>query len=240
MEDGGKIVGSQEVKLPTDGEPAAVRVRFTASEAGPRVFKFKISPRPGEIVTQNNQREALIEVIDRREKLLYFEGEPRPEMKFIRRAVVDDKNLLVTTLQRTADNKCMRLDVDGPEELAGGFPKTRDELFSYRGIILGSIEAGAFTGDQLRMIGEFVERRGGGLLMLGGSRSFSEGGYAGTPVADALPVVVERVARSLDDFLSHGSRSDPPERVRRTPSRRLPAPKRRRAHAGTISWSRRA
>jgi uncharacterized membrane protein len=200
VEDGGKIVGSQEVKLPADGEPAAVRVRFTASEAGPRVFKFKISPRPGEIVTQNNQREALIEVIDRREKLLYFEGEPRPEMKFIRRAVVDDKNLLVTTLQRTADNKYMRLDVDGPEELAGGFPKTRDELFSYRGIILGSIEAGAFTGDQLRMIGEFVERRGGGLLMLGGSRSFSEGGYAGTPVADALPVVIERVARSLDDL----------------------------------------
>jgi len=36
--------------------------------------------------------------------------------------------------------------------------------------------------------------------MLGGSRSFSEGGYAGTPVADALPVVVERVARSLDDL----------------------------------------
>ena len=87
-----------------------------------------------------------------------------------------------------------------PDELAGGFPKTRDELFAYRGIILGSIEAGAFTGDQLRMIGEFVERRGGGLLMLGGARSFSEGGYAGTPVADALPVVVERVARSLDDL----------------------------------------
>ncbi len=42
------------------------------------------------------------------------------------------------------------------------------------------------------MIGEFVERRGGGLLMLGGPRSFAEGGYAGTPVADALPVVLER------------------------------------------------
>jgi len=200
VEDGGRIVGSQEVKLPVDGEPAAVRVRFTASEAGPRVFRFKISPKAGEIVTQNNQRDALIEVLDRRERLLYYEGEPRPEMKFLRRAVEDDKNLEVVTLQRTADNKFMRLSVNGPEELAAGFPKTRDELFAYRGIILGSIEAGAFTGDQLRMIGEFVERRGGGLLMLGGSRSFSEGGYAGTPVADALPVVIDRVARSLDEL----------------------------------------
>ena len=41
VEDEGRIVGSQEVKLPPDGEPAAVRVRFTASDAGPRVFKFQ-------------------------------------------------------------------------------------------------------------------------------------------------------------------------------------------------------
>ena len=45
------------------------------------------------------------------------------------------------------------------------------------------------------MIADFVERRGGGLLVLGGGRSFSEGSYAGTPVADALPVVLERPAR---------------------------------------------
>ncbi len=81
--------------------------------------------------------------------------------------------------------------VDSGDELAAGFPKTRDELFSYRGLILGSIEASAFTGDQLRMIADFVDRRGGGLMMIGGRRAFAEGGYAGTPVADALPVVLE-------------------------------------------------
>ncbi|HXW08123.1 MAG TPA: glutamine amidotransferase [Vicinamibacterales bacterium] len=194
VEDEGRIVGSQEVKLPIDGEPAAVRVRFTASDAGARVFRFRITPRPGELVTQNNQREALIDVHDRRVKILYFEGEPRFEMKFIRRAVADDKNLQLATLQRTADNKYLRLDVDNAEELIAGFPKTREELFAYTGLVLGSVEAGAFTGDQLRMIAEFVERRGGGLLVLGGGRSLSEGGYVGTPVADALPFVMERVA----------------------------------------------
>ena len=200
VEDEGRIVGSQELKLPIDGEPAAVRVRFTASDPGPRVFRFRIAPRAGELVTQNNQREALVDVYDRTEKILYFEGEPRPELKFMHRAVDDDKNLQVITLLRTADNKFYRLLLDNPDQLAAGFPKTREELFSYSGIILGSIEAGAFTGDQLRMIAEFVERRGGGLLMLGGARSFSEGGYAGTPVADALPVVLERVARALDNW----------------------------------------
>ena len=198
VENDGRIVGSQDLKLPQDGEPAAVRVRFIASDAGPRVFRFTITPRQGELVTQNNVREALIDISDRREPILYFEGEPRFEMKFIRRAVHDDANLHVVALQRTADNKYLRIDVDTPEQLLGGFPKTREELFAYRGIVLGSIEAGAFTGDQLRMIAEFVDRRGGGLLMLGGPRAFSEGGYADTPVADALPVVLARSGRELE------------------------------------------
>ena len=198
VEDDGRIVGSEKVELPNDGSPATARVRATASEPGPRLFKFRVAPLPDEVVTQNNVRETLINVRDVREKILYFEGEPRFEMKFIRRAVDEDKNLQVVVLQRTADNKFMRLGVDGADELVGGFPKTREELFSYRAIILGSIEAGAFSGDQLQMIADFVDRRGGGLLMLGGARSFGEGGYGGTPVADALPLAIDSRTRASE------------------------------------------
>jgi uncharacterized membrane protein len=198
VEDDGRIVGSQKVQFPTDGSPATVRVRATASEPGPRVFTFKVAPQQGEVVTQNNQRDSLVDVRDTREKILYFEGEPRSEMKFIRRAVADDKNLQIVTLQRTADNKFLRLDVDTPDELLGGFPKTRDELFAFKGLILGSIEAAAFSADQLQMIADFVDRRGGGLLMLGGARSFGEGGYGGTPVADALPVLIDPRTRPAE------------------------------------------
>ncbi len=198
VEDEGRIVGSEQVRLPADGSPATARVRAAASEAGPRLFKFRVAPLPDEIVTQNNVRETLIQVRDTRERILYFEGEPRFEMKFIRRAVADDKNLSVVSLQRTADNKFMRLGVEGAEELEGGFPKTREELFSYKGLILGSIEAAAFTGDQLQMIADFVDRRGGGLMMLGGARSFAEGGYGGTPIADALPLAIDPATRASD------------------------------------------
>jgi uncharacterized membrane protein len=198
VEDEGRIVGSEEVRLPADGSPATARVRAAASEAGPRLFKFRVAPLPDEVVTQNNVRETLIQVRDTRERILYFEGEPRFEMKFLRRAVADDKNLSVVSLQRTADNKFMRLGVEGAEELEGGFPKTREELFSYKGLILGSIEAAAFTGDQLQMIADFVDRRGGGLLMLGGARSFAEGGYGGTPIADALPLAIDPTTRASE------------------------------------------
>ena len=198
VEDEGRIVGSEDVRLPNDGSPATVRVRAAASEAGPRLFKFRVAPQADEVVSQNNVREALIQVRDVQEKILYFEGERRFEMTFLRRAVADDKNLQLVALQRTADNKFLRLGVDGPDELVGGFPKTREELFQYRALILGSVEAGAFTGDQLQMIADFVDRRGGGLLMLGGARAFAEGGYGGTPVADALPLAIDPRSRASE------------------------------------------
>ena len=191
VEDEGRIVADQQVILPDDGEPTTVRVRFSASDAGPRLFSFRIAPEPDEMVTQNNVRNALIVVEDTREKILYFEGEPRWEVKFLRRAVADDENLQLAVLQRTAENKFMRMGVEDAEDLAGGFPRTREELFGYRALILGSIEASYFTPDQLRMIADFVSERGGGLLMLGGQRSYAEGGYVGTPVADVLPVVLD-------------------------------------------------
>ena len=199
IEDEGLIVGTQDVVLPADGEPQTVRMRFTAAEAGPRLFSFRVAPQPGEMVTQNNLRQALIVVEDRSRRILYFEGEPRWEVKFLLRGVADDENLHVTLLQRTAENKFFRLGVEGPDELPGGFPTTRADLFKYSGLILGSIEANYFTPDQLRMIADFVNRRGGGLLMLGSHRSFAQGGYAGTPVADVLPVVLDPLAPDAEE-----------------------------------------
>ena len=191
VEDAGRIVSSDSITLPADGESSPVRVNVTANEKGPRVFKFRIAPQPGEMVTQNNEQEALVLVSDRKEKVLYFDGEPRFEVKFLRRAVAEDPNLQLVTLLRTAENKYWRGGIDDPEELAGGFPKTREELFAYRAIILGSVEASFFTHDQLRMIAEFVSERGGGLLLLGGRSALAEGGYAGTPLADVIPVELD-------------------------------------------------
>ncbi len=221
VEDGGRIVNVQEIEFPTDGEAVTAQVEFMVAEAGPRVFRFRIDPRENEQVSQNNEQSALIEVLDRREKILYFEGEPRFEVKFLRRAVADDKNLQLVVLQRTAENKFLRLDVDDPLELQGGFPTRREELFQYRGIILGSVEASFFTYDQMRMMVDFVSERGGGLMVLGGRRALSEGGYAGTPLEDVLPVVLEAAPPEGSEPYFSRLRVEPTAQGRAHPALRL-------------------
>ena len=203
IEDGGQLVGIEEVTLRADQPERTIRTRFTAKEAGVRQLRFHVTPAEDEMLVENNARETILEVDDRRQRILYFEGEPRFEVKFLRRAIARDGNLRVVSLVRTAENKYYRLGIDNPEELAEGFPKTAEELFAYRGLILGSVEAGYFSPAQLKLIADFVSRRGGGLLVLGGRRALTRGGYANTPVAELLPVVLD--SRRVDAMVAEVS-----------------------------------
>ena len=91
-------------------------------------------------------------------------------------------------LQRYDKPVLVRVNVETADELTGGFPKTAEELFSYKGLILDDVEAEFFSADQLRLMQRFVAERGGGLLMLGGMESFEGGGWRGTALESVLPV----------------------------------------------------
>ncbi len=86
-----------------------------------------------------------------------------------------------------------RLNTRDQFELAGGFPKTAEELYPYHAVVLDDLEAEFFTRDQMTLLQKFVSERGGGFLMLGGAESFHQGKYARTPVGDMLPVYLDHV-----------------------------------------------
>lgn len=202
VEDDERILTEETVELGADGDPVVARVGFQLNRTGPRRVRFRIPSQPGEQVDRNNAREVLIDVRGNREKILYFEGEPRFEVKFTRRAVEDDENLQLVILQRTAESKFLRLSVSDSTELQFGFPTSREELYRYRALVLGSVEASYFTHDQLTMIADFVSERGGSVLFLGGGSAFAEGGWAGTPVEEVMPVTLGEPAGGPDGFFS--------------------------------------
>lgn len=82
-------------------------------------------------------------------------------------------------------------------ELRDGFPKSPEDLFKFHAVILDNLEAAFFTPDQMSLLEDFVTRRGGGLIMLGGHESFQEGGYERTPLGEMLPVYVDRDRESF-------------------------------------------
>lgn len=184
----GRAIKTEEFNL-RGNDTQAINLEIMPTTPGVHRYTVEITPLDGELTVDNNKQDALVEVIAGPLRLLHVEGEPRWELGKIREALqLNEKNLTLVSLQRTGENKFYRQGIGNQTELATGFPKTEEELFSYDGLVIGSVEAGFFSADQLRSIEAFVARRGGGLLALGGRLSFDGGKYKGTPMDDLLPV----------------------------------------------------
>ena len=187
VRDGDKIITSKDVMLGSDGAIQTETVFFNAGTGGVRRFQFSLEPLGGEENVANNATARLVSVSGEKRRILYVEGEPRWEYKFIRRAAEDDHGMQVVSMLRTTENKIYRQGISDPNELADGFPVLAEDLFGYDGIIIGSVEAGYFTPRQQELLREFVDRRGGGLLFLGGRFALADGGWGASSVTELLP-----------------------------------------------------
>ena len=185
--EGEKILGSREILLAKNVQIEPLI--FVSGNAGVKNVEFAIQPLEGERNRDNNRLTRVIDVDAAKPRILYVEGEPRWDYKFIRRAIEDDGSLQIASILRTTQNKIYVQDEQGGDaELRNGFPNEVEQLFQYDGILLGSIEAGYFTPAQQELMHQFVDRRGGGLLFMGGRESLADGGYTKAPFAGMLPV----------------------------------------------------
>jgi uncharacterized membrane protein len=208
VRENGTLLKSEQVTLPADGEIAETTLDLPVKNEGTRLFSFSLQA-PDDRIPENNTLDALVEIKNDHPQILYIEGEPRWEFKFLRRAMQDDPNIRLVTLLRSSQNKFYRQGIDKEEMLSEGFPKKKEELFGYKGLIFGSIESTFFSQDQLKNVVDFVSNRGGGFLMMGGRNSFAGGRYENSLLADILPVqlssgdrnpVVGRVKLALTDY----------------------------------------
>jgi uncharacterized membrane protein len=184
---GDDLLESMPVELRPDTGATTAWVNIKLVEAGHHHIRFSVDGIPGEQELRNNSRSNLVEVADQTYRVLYFEGEPRWEYKFLRRALGDDEDLRISSLLRVSPNKFYRQGIESPEQLEDGFPATRDELFGYDALIIGSVEAASLSDEQQANIHAFVSERGGSLLMLAGRNGLGNGGWGQSYIADVLP-----------------------------------------------------
>ncbi len=193
VRDGTRLLATHDLVLGAQGATVSTDLTFDLPDAGPRVLRFAVAGLPGEANTRNNEVGRLVNVEAGPRRILYVEGEPRWEYKFIRRAEEDDQAVQLISMLRTSENKIYRQGVRDGLELAEGFPTRPEDLFGYDGIIMGSVDAGYFNAAQQTLLREFVDRRGGGLLFLGGRQSLSDGVWGGSQLNELLPVTLPMV-----------------------------------------------
>ncbi|HXX16689.1 MAG TPA: glutamine amidotransferase [Candidatus Eremiobacteraceae bacterium] len=197
VRDGDKLLAQRQITLIADGRLQTEQLFFPIGDAGAKRLTFAVEPLPGEENLANNAMTRPIFVTDTKRRILYVEGEPRWEYKFIRRAEGDDPTVQLVSMLRTSENKIYRQGISSPAELADGFPVRPEDLFGYSGIIIGSVDANYFTRLQQELLREYVDRRGGGLLFLGGRSSLSDGGWSASGLNDLLPTFLPAGAHNF-------------------------------------------
>ncbi|MBX2823569.1 MAG: VWA domain-containing protein, partial [Gammaproteobacteria bacterium] len=161
--DGDRLLVATTINLPVDQSRYTGRVEFNAGEPGLRDLRFELVPLSNEKNTSNNSQRRVLDVEQNKRRILYVEGEPRWEYKFMRRAVHDSPTVELVGLLHTSPNKFYRQGVRDADELKDGFPTDRETLFSYDAVIIGSLDAAMLNADQQENLREFVRVRGGSL-----------------------------------------------------------------------------
>lgn len=186
--DGETEVSAQQITLASDGT-RRVELEVSPERKEPILYELRVDELDGEIVLQNNRYQFLVDNSERPPlNVLYVDGHPRNEFKFIRRAVESDSSLRLASYLRTGPGRFYRQGILSPLELSAGFPTTAEDLYQYEAVILGDIGRDFFTDEQLLTLQEFVSERGGGLLVAG----MLDDAFVDSVVADILPLTLSR------------------------------------------------
>ena len=198
-----------DIRILQNGNPIDVRHVTVAASGGPVNVVFTVSPgrdaatmytaeipsAAGELVVENNRRSVIVEPSGRKRRLLMIEGSPGFEHSFIKRALAADPALELDSVVRKGRDGSgdatyfVQADAERAPLLAPGFPNAREALFRYDAIILANVEPDALSSAQLSAVADFVNHRGGGLLVFG-AKSFAQQGLVGTAVEEVLPLNV--------------------------------------------------
>ena len=188
--DGDAFLAAKTVPLAATESTTTAWLDFNVSDTGHRELRFSLDPLPEERNLINNAQTRVINIPEASYRVLYVEGEPRWEYKFMRRAVEDDKSLQLVSLLQVSPNKFYRQGINLPEELAEGFPVEKAALYPFHALIIGSIDAALFTPEQQKLLHDFVSERGGSLLLLAGPNGLGNGGWGNTIIGDVLPAAL--------------------------------------------------
>ncbi len=195
-----------ELRLLENGRPIEVRRPAPGAEGAPVHEVFQVSPAnaatvytveipaaAGELVPENNSRSVLVQPPSRARRILFAEGAPGFEHSFLTRAWSGDPGLEIDAVVRKgtdeagADTFYVQAAKSRGDALTSGYPRTMEALCAYDAIVLANLEAARLTRAQLEATRAFVNKRGGGLLVLG-AHSFAGEGFRGTALQDALPL----------------------------------------------------
>jgi len=195
LREGREDLASADLVLEGRNREQNVLVYYRPTQPGDHAFELSIPVLEGEQLAENNRVVRHVNVIQRHIRVLFVDGYPRWEYRYLKEALRRDEDTVkFNALLLSADPDFVQESSRGVPPLAA-FPQTREELFEFDVILFGDVnpqELGAGPGDVDRILAnlrDFVEVGSGGFGMIAGEND-SPRSYRGTPIEGLLPVAL--------------------------------------------------
>lgn len=191
----GRIVAVQ------NDQPFEVELIFKPTEVGTLELAIQADVEPAELDEEDNVRLTQIEVLDAQIRVLYVDGYPRWDYRYLKNEMMRDRTIEISTLLLSADPSFAQ---EGDRPIRR-FPESITELLEYDVVLFGDVDARYFSDAQIEMIRDFVANRGGGFGMVAGTR-WSPHAYRNTAIEAILPVNIRRADATPPPHLPQGFR----------------------------------
>ena len=188
VRDGDQVLDTKELAL-RSAEQQQVELSFPARAAGPRYLVADVAALPDEAFLTNNTDVALLRVTDEKLRVLYVEGLPRWDFRFLKNAMRRDTGLTGREgklVDVVLEAEWRRLT---PEAQARALPRTIDELAAYHAVVLGDASPRLLTPAFVALLDRAVREKGVGLVIQVGPQAMPH--EFDRPLHDLLPVQVE-------------------------------------------------
>ena len=192
----GTRVGFEELRF-TEGTDATARFELKLARPGHHRLRARIAPRPEETFDHDNERTAVVEVVDQATKVLFVAGAPSNEYRIL-------KNLLRRDRRVELASWLMSADPDYPQEgdvVLKKLPSVARELFEYDVVILMDVDPRGLPAGWGELLERFVGKHRGGLAYVAGEK-YTTPFFRSTalgPIHDLLPIEPNQV-RAEDEF----------------------------------------
>ncbi len=179
----GKVVDEQPLEFRTDGEQE-VTLSYTPDVMGVANLEVVVPPLPDEAVKDNNSASAHVRIIDEKLHVLYVENQTTWDSTYLLAMMQRDRRYAV---------KCILLKGDRGESATpdspylDALPMDKATLYANDLIIIGDADPADLGDDWMKLVSDWVDKMGGGLLFKAG-RKFDPAAYRNTPLEPLLPV----------------------------------------------------
>jgi len=179
----GELRAEKPTQIPDEGGERELVFEFEHPKIGVSSYRVAVPPLPGEKAKGDNEYEVKVDVVDARSRLLYVEGIPRWEYKFLRRTLLAETQISPVIFFTGANG----VPVGGTP--VGNFTPNLmpQQLALFKIVMLGNLDAKELGSERAKNLAKFVED-GGSLILLGGSKAWTADGLLQTALGKTLPV----------------------------------------------------